>query len=252
MSLALAAVAIAGFAAVASAASGGRHAQLRGFVCQRALDPAGRGVSVSALMRPVTGTAKMALRFELLKRGSRHSRAASVAGPGLRNWVTPPPRRPPLGARAGDRWIVKHPVVDLTAPAFYQFRVTFRWSDSAGRAIGRAVRLSRQCFQPELRPDLRVTAVNVTPLPADPGSDAFVAQIRNSGRTAAGRFDVQLADGPVMKTTTVARLPAHAGVQIDFDGPACSAAAPATVTADPAHAVDDANRANNAMRVTCG
>src|SRR5438270_7459015 len=143
-------------ASAASAASPGvdpAPVKLRGFVCQSALDPGSRATSVTAAMRPQPGTQKLAMRFELLKQNRRHGRAISLTGSKLKTWLTPLPKDPTLGTLPTDKWIVKHPVVDLAAPAFYRFKVTFRWSGAGGQVIGRAVRFSPVCFQPELRPD---------------------------------------------------------------------------------------------------
>jgi hypothetical protein len=233
----------------ASASADAPRARLRSFVCQQALDPAARAISVTAVMRPLPGTAKLAMRFELLKRAKRYGHWTSVAGTGLRSWLTPPRSDPALGSRPGDVWVLKHPVVTLAAPDFYRFRVTFRWSDAASHTIGRAVRVSAVCFQPELRPDLVVQRVTIAPLA--PGQDRYRADIRNAGKTAAGSFEVQLADGSTVQNHTVVRLAANRTTQVSFKAPACSAGHSVTVTADPGNVLDDADRGNNSLTVAC-
>src|SRR5947209_3196826 len=115
-------------------------AQLRNFICQQALDPASRATSIKAVMRPVPGTMKLAMRFELLKRVRRAGRAVSLSGPRLKSWIAPKPSNgPAFGSQPGDIWVVKHPVVDLAAPSYYQFRVAFRWFDGAGKVIATSV-----------------------------------------------------------------------------------------------------------------
>ncbi len=143
-----------GSGAVALAMADAPRARLTSYLCQTALDPAERAISVTAVMRPVSGTGKMAMRFQLIKRTHRYSRPVALAGTDLNSWLTP--KNPTLGSRPGDRWVVKHPVVDLAGPDFYRFKVAFRWSDASGHVIGRAVRSSPLCFQPERRPDLEV------------------------------------------------------------------------------------------------
>jgi hypothetical protein len=135
------------------------RARLRHLVCQRALDPVGRAISVTAVMRPVKGTVKMSLRFELLSRGKGVSALSPVSGGDLNSWISPP--NPTLGQRSGDVWNVKKPIVDLMAPATYQFRVQFRWTGAHGRVLGTTSRNSQTCFQPELRPDLAVRSISV-------------------------------------------------------------------------------------------
>jgi CARDB len=245
----LAASAAAATATVAAVPAS--SARLQAFVCQTALDPAARGMSITAVMRPVPDTKRLAMRFELLKRTKRYGRSVSLTGTDLKTWITP--KDPTLGSRPGDRWLVKHPVVSLAAPAWYRFKVTFRWTGADRHVLAKTVRESRLCYQPELRADLEVvTPIAVSALAAHPGFDAFVAQIRNAGRTASGPFQVEFTDGSAApKFKPVTQLLPHHSVYLRFTGPACSAAAPATVVADPSHQVDDANPANNALESTC-
>ena len=77
--------------------------------------------------------------------------------------------------------ILTHPVVNLAAPATYKFRVTFRWLGSDGQTLGTAMQLSTPCYQPELRADLLVRSLSVTPITsgASAGQSAYVAEIAN-------------------------------------------------------------------------
>ncbi len=242
---------VAGSGAVALAMADSPRTRLTSFVCQTALDPAERAVSVTAVMRPIPGTGKMAMRFQLLKRTKRFSRPVALAGSDLNSWLTP--KNPTLGSRPGDRWVVKHPVVDLAGPDFYRFKVAFRWSDVSGHVIGTAVRATRLCFQPERRADLEVVAIQVAPLVSDPGFDSYHAAIRNTGKTASGPFQVQFSDGVSEDTMirTVQQLPPHHQRVVYFKAPACSAVTPATITADPEHLVDVSSRTNSSMMTTC-
>ncbi len=235
------------FAPVAALATVLPRAQLRGFVCQRATDPAGRAVAVTAVMRPVTGTARMALRFELDRRASRRGPFAAVSGRDLGRWIAP--TEAGLGQRPGDVWRLVKQVVNLPA-GLYRFRVAFRWSAADGHVIGRTERLSDTCFQPELRPDLRVDDVQIA-LSGSAGQDQYVAVIRNAGRSAAGPFDVALSIGNTVQTKAVSQLPARSKLRVTFQAAACTTGDPVTVTADPDLRIDDFNRANNAKTVTC-
>jgi hypothetical protein len=96
-------------------------------------------------MRPVTGTAKMQMRFDLMRRNKPGGTFHLVRGRLLGSWVTP--QNPSLGERPGDMWIVNHPVVDLPAPATYRFRVSFRWLGSSGQQLSADVQSSSNCFQ---------------------------------------------------------------------------------------------------------
>jgi hypothetical protein len=247
------ALALAACAAAAADAQTPESQQtsLGGYTCQHALDPAARAVSITAVMQPLAGTQKMQMRFQLLKRPTKHGHGVVVSGRGLGSWITP--SDPTLGRRAGDRWVVHHPVVDLAAPAFYRFKVSFRWFGSGGTVLGTSDRKSRSCYQPELRPNLTIPGLNIVSLST--GSDRYAVTIGNRGKTAAGPFAVQLTLGaaPTQQTLTgtVASLPPHTRTTVRFKGPACAAAEPIMVAVDPQAQVDDYDRTNNTFAETC-
>jgi hypothetical protein len=223
------------------------RAHLRRFMCQRAVEPSQREMSIDAVMRPLTGTMKMAIRFELLSKTKAHRPSVVVSGRDLGNWLSP--SNPTLGQRPADKWTVSHPVVGLAAPATYRMRVTFRWTGAHGRLLGTVVRI-----QPELRPDLIVQSITVQPIAGKPRLDQYVAVIRNAGATAAGQFEVLFAPGgsnPGVKTRVVQRLAAHSFRNETFVGPACTATTAPTVTVDPLDQVADFNRSNNSLTATC-
>jgi len=147
-------------------------------------------------------------------------------------------------------WTVIKQVVDLKAPATYRLRAIFRWIGDHNKVLGTTVRTSPSCYQPELRPDLQVKTIDVEAVPGNSNANEYVAVIRNRGATAAGPFQVQFIDGSVVKSHSVTSLPAHATIHQRFLGPLCTSG-PATVTADPVDAVDDYDRANNSLSVTC-
>jgi hypothetical protein len=209
-------------------------------------------MSIDAVMRPLTGTMKMAIRFELLSKTKAHRPSVVVSGRDLGNWLSP--SNPTLGQRPADKWTVSHPVVGLAAPATYRMRVTFRWTGAHGRLLGTVVRMTPKCFQPELRPDLIVQSITVQPIAGKPRLDQYVAVIRNAGATAAGQFEVLFAPGgsnPGVKTRVVQRLAAHSFRNETFVGPACTATTAPTVTVDPLDQVADFNRSNNSLTATC-
>jgi CARDB len=250
--LALAGAFVLGLCATVASADPPPRAALRNFVCQRALDPPARAVSVKAVMRPLPATTKLSLRFQLLMTRRSLARASLVHAGDLGAWITP--KDATLGRQAGDIWALTKPVVNLVAPATYRFRVTFRWTGPTGRPLGTAVLLSPLCFQPELRPDLLVRSISVRSIGGQPSQDRYIATIRNAGATAAGPFQVAFAapgGGSASATTrTVARLAAHSGLQETFVGPLCTTGAP-TITVDPAGQVDDFDRSNNSLTATC-
>jgi hypothetical protein len=226
------------------------RATLSGFTCQRALDPPSRSVAVKAIMRPVTGTRSLSLKFELTEQAGGASRTLNGAGD-LGVWLTP--RDATLGRRSGDVWELTKSVSNLDAPAGYRFRVTFRWLGAHGRVLSTAVRQTGRCTQRELRPDLLVRGVTVAAIAHHPHKQRYTAVIADRGATGAGPFDILFTpgDGSAPLTKTIAHLAARSSVRVSFVGPACSAASPPTVVADSTSQVDDYDRDNNALTVTC-
>jgi hypothetical protein len=99
-------------------------------------------------MRPVSGTQRMAMKFELLHKPPRARAFTDVTATGtdLGKWIHPT-NPPTLGSRPGDHWTVQKQVVNLSAPALYKFRVSFRWFGSNSRSLGTVVRVSQVCDQ---------------------------------------------------------------------------------------------------------
>jgi len=122
------------------------RAALEQFVCIRASNPLSREIAVTAVMRPVAGTERMALRFELQRSTAKHRAFVDVGGGDLGKWVPPP--NPTLGQRPNDVWIRQKEVANLAAPAVYRLRVSFRWTGRDGHVLARVVRLSKLCDQP--------------------------------------------------------------------------------------------------------
>lgn len=242
---AVAAVPVGSAAAVASPRS-----QLSAFGCTHVLDPGARAVAVKATMRPLTGTRKMAIRFELLQR-SPGLPVQEVSGGDLGVWRTPP--NPTLGQLPGDVWRLQKSVYNLDVPFSYQFRVSFRWTGVQGKVLGTAIRYTRSCRQRELRPDLTVSSITVSPVTDHPKKALYTAVIANLGLTGAGPFQVLFAPGDTSAPTTdtVTFLGAGKTRTLSFMGPLCDATNPPTVSADSASQVDDFDRSNNVLAATC-
>jgi CARDB len=223
--------------------------QLRSFVCQKAMDPPARAVSIQGVMRPVTGTAKMQMRFDLMRKiGS--GGFTRVRGRQLGSWISP--QDPTLGQNPADVWILNHPVVDLAAPATYRFRVNFRWLGAQGQRLATAVQTTAGCYQPEMRADLLVRSLNVGAVTSGQAEQNYTAVIANRGQTGAGPFQVVLAGaGSSPTTATVAWLAPRSTVREQFVAPACSAGTNLTVTVDPAHTIDEYDFANNTLTIPC-
>ncbi len=232
------------------AAAAPPRSQLTASTCTHALDPGARAVAVKATMRPLTGTRKMALRFELLQR-SPGLPVQEVSGGDLGVWRAPP--NPTLGQLPGDVWRLQKSVYNLAVPFTYQFRVTFRWTGLHGKVLGTATRYTHGCLQRELRPDLAVRSITVSPVAGHPKKNLYTAIIANQGLTGAGPFQVLFAPGDTSAPTTdtVNYLGAGKTLTLSFAGPLCDSANPPTLSADSASQVDDFDRTNNTLSATC-
>jgi hypothetical protein len=226
------------------------RASLQQFVCQRALDPGQREVSVTAVMRPLKGTRRLELLFDLLSKTPPATTYSVVHGAGLGTWVTPTDP-PTLGSRPGDVWKVYHPVADLPAPASYRLQVEFRWIGTHQRVIGGQVHVTKTCYQPELRPDLDAASFTAQATPGHPKRDTYTAEIANRGLTGAGPFQIQFTFGTTVTDRTVKHLGAHEHRTFTFAGPVCDSSAAPSMTLDPDQQVDDYNRANNSLTAAC-
>jgi hypothetical protein len=123
------------------------RAVLGGMVCERGANPLDRAVAIVAVMRPLPGTERMELRFQLERRAVGTQGFTEIHGGDLGQWRHPTDPST-LGQRADDVWRLDKQVANLTGPAAYRFRVTFRWTGNAGHELGRVVRLTAPCDQP--------------------------------------------------------------------------------------------------------
>ena len=224
---------------------------LRAYGCSPNLQPLLRGLNVTAVMRPVTGTQTLRMRFDLLRASHRTARYRVVHGANLGRWITPP--KPTLGRQPGDVWNVSHPVVGVSRAGYYRLQVTFEWLGANGRRLAATTRTTAVCPLLELRPDLLVSAIpSIAPLVAHPSKDAYVASIRNRGVTGAGPFAVQLSvAGGAPITQTVSGLGPRSGRRVRFVAPACAPGDAITITVDPSGQVLDYDPANNSLTVVC-
>lgn len=247
--LAVLACLVAGFAGSAQAAS--LPARLHNFTCSPNLQPLLRALSVTGVMRPVSGTQAFRMKFDLLRAARRTGRYRVVHGQNLGSWIAP--KDPTLGRQPGDVWSVSHPVVGVTRSGYYRMRVSFLWLGTHNRRLALATHTSPSCALLEIRPDLLVSRlVSVTPQLNKPGQAVYVAAIRNRGVTPAGPFSVQLSvAGGTPVTRSLHGLAAKTSHQVTFVGPACTAGQAVTITVDPTGQVPDYDPANNSMTVDC-
>ncbi len=224
------------------------RSSLTTFFCHRALTASQRVVSVTAGMRPLPGTERLSMRFELL--GYSAGRLTAVRGGDLGTWITPHPIT--LGQRPQDVWIVRHPVTGVPVPALYHFRVMFRWTGADQRTLGTAERMSTSCWQPDMRPVLSVDSLVAQPLAGNAAQDTYTATIANDGLTAANLVQVVFTfAGAPSQSITVSRLRPQDQRQLVFTGPACTATGAPTVSVDPSHRISQRPGGDASVTATC-
>jgi CARDB len=233
----------------ATAQSTTPHANLQAFVCRRAVQASKRVVSVTAVMRPVTGTARLRMRFSLTSYAG--GEVTQIHGGDLGTWISPHPIT--LGQDPNDVWIVRHPVNGVAVPADYRFHVSFRWIGADHKTISSTTRSSALCRQPDMRPDLLVQSIHVDAVPGNANENKYVALIANDGLTAAKSFEVEFTpgDGGASQTVTIAKLVAHSTRDETFIGPACTSASDPTITVDPDHRVNELDPSDTSLTATC-
>jgi hypothetical protein len=239
-----------GLGAASARATAPPPASLTAIACRSTLDPTLREVAVESVMGHLPGTRTLSTRFALIEQQPGEP-PQSVAGGDLGRWLTP--AVPSLGRNPDDVWRLAKAVYDVSAPAEYHFEVDFRWTGLGGRTLARRTLQTGDCTVRELRPDLLVRSVRVMALAARPHHERYVATITNTGATASGPFSVLFEPGagaPAQSRPGAAQAP-HQSHRVPFLGPLCDAADPPTVVADPSDAVDDYNRADNTLTVSC-
>ena len=223
---------------------------LGAIACHQTIDPLGRDVSVQATMRPVARAQTLQIKFSLDLTAPGHPATAVVAG-GLGQWLTP--SNPTLGQRPGDVWKLSKTVYNLGGGS-YQFAVAFRWLGANGKVLKTATLQSSSCAIKELRPDLAVRSVKVKPISGAPTRDRYLAVVVNQGASASGPFSLLFDPGVAgasSQTKPVTSLAPGQSTVVRIIGPVCAAATPPTVVADPTAAVDESDRSNNALTVSC-
>jgi hypothetical protein len=242
-----AAAALTGVPAGAKAPRG--EAALRVTACHHAVVPFERKLGIAARMRAFPGTKRMAVRLDLLVHRPGDDSYAAVGGKelGFGVWLKSDPG---VGLY---RYIRK--VRSLDVPATYRMRVSYRWYDANGKTLLTRRRLSRACFQPDLRPDLRIRFARVKR--SGPNRDVYAVSVRNAGATAAGPFALSLTfPAPPGGVATAQRWtidmlgPHEMTTRTLFRAPRCANGAP-TATVDPDGAVVESDETNNTRLVAC-
>ena len=200
--------------------------------------PRDRAAEFEARMGEVKDAATLRMRFTLQARKPGKKAFKKVAAPGFTGWTSAEP--------GTSRYVFTRRVEGLIGPARYRAMVRFRWLDADGKVLVSARRFSKTCRQPDHRPNLKVKALS------HEGKHRYEAVIANTGRTATGTFDLQVAIGPtLLEPVTVDSLEPHTQTLVTVRGPRCVAGTAVTATADPLGLLDERNEADNAFTAAC-
>ena len=211
--------------------------------CVPALDPVARTATFQARVRAAGDSARMQVRFTLQVREAAAIAWRRVAAPKLDEWLTSAP--------GVSRYSYAKTVQNLSAPATYRMLVRFRWLDAGGDAVARSRATSRSCRQPDMRPDLEATRIDVT-APLAPGPARYAVELFNAGRSAAPAFTVTLSAGELLlDPVAVAGLAPGELRVLELTGPSCAPGAALTATVDPELAVDERDEEDNVLVATC-
>jgi hypothetical protein len=190
-------------------------------------------------MPALTGAERMRMRFELERLQPRENSWRRLRGvPGFGSWESADP------GRAG---FVFHKRVDgLLVPASYRAVVRFRWEDTRGRLLRGDRRRTGACDQPDLRANL-VAGPLTGIFDARPGLAIYTLSVRNTGRTAAGRFSVRVGAA----TAEVDGLEAQTQRTVLVIAPICLAGTTTIAELDPFRQVDESRERGNVVRRRC-
>jgi hypothetical protein len=133
-------------------------------------------------------------------------------------------------------------VTALVGPSWYRTAVRFRWVDADGDVVASARARSRACWQPDHRPNLKLSALSVE------GGSTYVVLVSNTGRSESGAFDLEITGLPAQ---VVQSLAPGGDALIEVAGPACERGAPITATADPLDLIDERSESDNALTGLC-
>jgi hypothetical protein len=184
----------------------------------------------------------MWMRFQLQERVG-DGRFRAVDAPGLGTW-----RKSHPGVR---RFSHRQRVLDLAEGSAYRVVVTFRWYDADGDMQRSAQRTTRTCRQPDPRPNLTAAALAIQPA-AEPGRRRYTATLVNTGRGAAGPFEVDFTrEGALLGSVQIGGLAAGRQRSIAVPAVACTPGEQIAVVLDATHEVDESDETDNVLSVVC-
>ena len=205
--------------------------------CATGATAADRHAVFTGSMPAQRGTARMAMRFDLLRRDEGSRRYARVKAAKLGRWERSQP------GRAGFIWSKR--VEQLDDGARYRARIRFRWLDASGAAQRTVARRTPVCVQPDQRADLEVASVTA-------GGAGYFVTVVNAGATAAPASWLTLSVGGSGGERVA--VPALAGAEqatVEVPGEPCGPDRSLRLFLDVRDDVDEADERDNRVVRPC-
>jgi hypothetical protein len=212
--------------------------------CRSAQDPSERRATFVGRMMRVPGAHRLQMRFALRQRVRGERRWTRVEVADWDQWHTSDP------AMRGYRYAKT--VLGLSAPAAYRTVVRFRWVAADGRVVARHRATSRPCRQADVRPNLRVGGIDISPVEGS-GLWRYRVLVRNTGRSRAGASVLALmVDGSLSERVIVRGLGPRGARVVDVHAPPCDPAGPGiSAIADADDQVAERDETDNVFEQAC-
>jgi CARDB len=214
-------------------------------VCHSDVAPLDRRITWVGQMDSIRPGNRMEMRFDVYVKTPTEPAWKLVTAPDLGIWNR---------AKAGTtQYKFRQKAVNLSAPASYKARVTFRWLGPGKGDKTVKVKTSKVCQQTDPRPNLRVVRLDATPLKGSMANYQVV--IRNTGGSAAtgpSGFDVAVAvDRVAQPSKNVLGLRPGELVQVNIRAPRCVQGGTVRAQVDPDHRIDQSDRADDVLELPC-
>lgn len=202
-----------------------------------------RSASFQGDMKAYRKATGLEMRFSLHVRTKTAPMWKRVAGvEGFDTWAAATP-----GVK---QYLVDKEITDLPSGASYRTVVKFRWRNASGTIVGRALKRSKACRQPDTRANLKVQKIDVR-ASTGPGLRIYTVRVANKGATDAPAFMTSLQVNGETRTGESGPLAAGAEADVEFEAPACSPGTSLIATADTTSAVDESLEMDNGLTLEC-
>lgn len=209
--------------------------------CGDGPDPAGRFGVFRGTMPARDGARRLAMRFDLERRGTGGEGWRRVPAPTFGRWERSEPGVP--------GFVYTKRVEGLTAPADYRAVVRFRWIAADGAVVRTARRVSRACAQRDTRPDLVLQELLVA---ADRRMVTVVVRNGGGSTTGPGALLAVTVDGLALPERELAPLEPGDELTLTFPlAAACTPGSTVVATADPRDAVAEPSERDNRRVAQC-